>query len=119
MDYSKFANIANNLLGGGFGTTATLTHKVSGTYDPNTSEAPVTSVADTVNVVIAPYDADLIDGTFIHVGDLQVIMGTEGVTSDPQAGDNVTVGAKTFKVIKAKTHQPVGQAVLHELQVRK
>lgn len=118
MDYSKFARIANRIIAQ-FGVTATLTRKSSGAYNVSTSTAAVTSSADTITVVMFPYPAKMIDGTMIHVGDMQVFHGTEGVTADPQAADNLTIGGLIYKIVNVETHKPANEAVLYELQVRK
>lgn len=124
MDYSKFAQVANQLLSK-FGGSATLTHKVGGTYNPATSIAPVTTVVDNVKVAMFPYSSigrpgdQMIDGSMIHAGDLQVFMSPTGVTADPQAADQLTVGGVTYTVVAAKNYKPAEVAVLYELQVRK
>lgn len=118
MDYSKFARIANTMLTQ-FGVAATLTRKSSGTYDPATSLSAVASAADTVKVAIFPYPSKLIDGTTIHVGDMQAFMGTDGVTAAPQAMDNLTIAGVIYKIVNVQNYKPAGDSVLYELQVRK
>lgn len=118
MDYSKFVRIANQIIEK-FGVDATLSRKSSGAYNPATSVAAVTTATDNVRAVIFPYPAKMIDGTMIHVGDMQIFMGTYGVTADPEAADNLTIGGTVYKVVSAKIYKPANVAVLYELQVRK
>ena len=118
MDYSTFARIANRILSD-WGVAATLTRKSSGTYDPATSVSTVTSATDNVTVAIFPYPAKLIDGTLIHVGDMQVIMGTDGLSAAPEAADNITIGGTVYKIVTVQNIKPANTSVLYELQVRK
>jgi hypothetical protein len=118
IDYSAFANVANNLLTK-FGSTATLTSKPAGTYDPNNSTASVTPVTQSVTAVAFPYPAKLVDGTMVQVGDFQAFVAPSGVTTAPQAADKFTYLGVVYTVINVKVLNPAGTVILYEMQVRK
>lgn len=117
MNYAQFAQIANQMLTS-FGVSATLSRQASGPYNPATASASITTTNQTVTVVTSPYPAKMIDGTMIQSSDLQVFVGTSGVTSPPEPADTLTVGGTEWTVISVKTYNPAGTTLLYELQVR-
>lgn len=118
IDPSLFATIANQLITD-FGGPAILTRKPSGTYDPSTSQATSVPTIQNVNAVTFPYPEKLIDGTMILVGDLQVFVSPNGVTSDPKPADKFSQFGHDYTVINVKDYKMAGIPVLYELQVRK
>ena len=115
--YTGLAATAHRLLTQ-FGGAAVLTRTVPGTYNPATGEtgAPTTT---TYNGTGARFDYAQrdIDGTLIRTGDQRVYLSVQDMTM-PQTGDTLTLGARTYQVVTARSIDPALTAVLYDVQVR-
>lgn len=114
------------------GTTATLTQQAqSGTYNPATGEYTVSTPTNkTVKVVLLDYSASqnglsVSPNTLIQVGDKQCYLDgkTNGVdlTVKPSpAGDTLTVGGVTYRIMNVKEYNPSGSyTIMYDLLLRK
>lgn len=63
------------------------------------------------------YKQDAIDNTTILWGDQRLLLAPQ-IEVEPITGDTVTVGAKTFNVVRCETVAPAGVTVLYKLQIR-
>lgn len=117
FDYGKTAATAARLLAR-FGAPVTVTRVTPGAYNPDTgSNAAGSTQTWSPSGVKLDYTQREIDGTSIKAGDQRVYMSAVAGL-DPQAGDSVTLGAETWRVVKSRTLAPAGVAVLLDVQVR-
>ncbi len=116
FDYDEIAAEALELLTD-FGSTATLTRGVAGTYNPAVGLTPGTPTTETVTCAIFDYPLRVIDGTRILTGDKQALMSAVGVLP-PKPGDTLTWQSTVYTVVTSKPLAPAGTDVLHDVQVR-
>lgn len=108
-----------------FGQTVTLTHVVSGSYDPATGTTGAdTTTTQTVTGVEEAYSARSIDGTLILMGDKKfhlAPLNTSGTAiTPPVAEDKLTLADGMVWTIKAvEPVSPAGTPVLFTMQIRR
>jgi hypothetical protein len=116
--YTGLRDTAHRMLGDK-GRTMTL-HKVTpGTYDPSTGSAPITTTDYTCTGAEFDYPALLIDGTSIQYGDKKVLLSAQGLSAEPDVGDDITAGSTKRRIIASKAVAPSGTVVVWQLQVRR
>lgn len=114
--YTSLRSSANRLLSK-YGRSVTLTHIVSGAYDPATSASTPTPTAATVVAVESDYTAREIDGVNVLRGDKKLVFpGT--VATPPSVGDTCTVGTIVYRVMAVQEISPGGLVLLYECQGR-
>jgi len=107
------------------GQVVTLTHTVSGAYDPATGTTGAdTTTTQTVTGVEEFYSARSIDGTLILAGDkkfhLSPLNAAGAAITPPVAEDKITFADGAVWTIKAVMPvSPAGTPVLFTLQIRK
>jgi len=107
------------------GQAVTLTHTVSGAYDPATGTTGAdTTTTQTVTGVEEAYSARPIDGTLILMGDKKfhlAPLNTAGAAiAPPVAEDKITLADASVWTIKAVMPvSPAGTPVLFTLQIRR
>ena len=105
-----------------FGQPCVLTREGSGggKYDPDTQD--VTNVPDaefTSNTAKLDYETRDIDGANILVGDVRFLIGFD-LGTEPTNGDVITLtrSGSQWSVVRSKTLDPGGVAVLYDVQAR-
>lgn len=101
-----------------FGRALTLTKRTSGTYNPNTGTAAVTSTTYGVIGAIFDFPARAIDGTIIQQGDKKAIIAARGLAAVPDITDTLTVGGVAHSIVNVKALEPAGTTVIYTLQIR-
>lgn len=115
--YEETAAVADEILKE-FGAPVTLTRVTPGSYDPaaGTTTGDVTTTWTGVGARF-DYEQRAIDGTNIRQGDQRVYLSVAGIVN-PQSGDTLTMGGKTFNVVESRPLQPALVAVLFDAQIR-
>lgn len=119
--YAEIANTANDLLAE-FGQLVTITHTVSGSYNPSTGSVTNTTrtetgVAALLNYPLLRYGINEIEGTQIVAGDKRCLMSPNGITQ-PSINDTVLANGITYTIKNVKASNPAGTPVLYDLLLR-
>lgn len=89
------------------------------TYNPSTGTTTDNVVSATTLCVLTGYEAELIDGTDIRVGDLQCIIRGKDIDFRPEQGDSVTLpNGQVWRVMRA-TGDLYVPPIYHELMLRR
>lgn len=120
--YDDLRADAQALLGEYGNATGTLTKRTAGEYDPATAvtgedrleTATVTVFMDTSDLqnLGRKFGADLVRG-----GDALALLAAGDLT--PEEGDTLTLGTETWTILRVRTTPEGGNAVVHELLVRR
>lgn len=116
--YDSLGAMATRLLGK-YGQTATLTRSTAGAYD--TTDGATDAATSTDHACVAAvfdYAQREIDGTQIRQGDRRVMLQATGGVPMPRTGDALTIGSLAYTIVAARTVNPGGTAVVHEVQAR-
>ena len=119
--YTRMQQTANKLLQGK-GQAVTITRQVSGTYDPATGAAIVTTTTQTGTGAIFDYSDRNIDGELILSGDKQLLLSVVtagGYLTAPLVNDTVTdAGGVVRTITRVKALSPAGTTVLFDCNLR-
>ena len=121
--YSRMKATVDRMLKGK-GQTLTLTRQSSGTYDPATGLAAVTTSTQTGTGAIFDYGNKNIDGTLIKQGDKNLLLSafkTDGTDlTAPILNDTVTdVNGIIYTIVEPlKTIAPAGIAIMYDCNLR-
>ena len=111
-----FGNLATDLLDK-FGKSITLTVVTDdGTLNPDTGEPTITETPQTVKAKLEPYTDKRIDGEYIQVGDIKVIMKA---TVTPTRDDFFTIDSVKYEIINISTEYAVEDQIIHTVQARR
>lgn len=116
--YTGLRETAHRLLGDK-GRAMTLHKATPGAYDTSAGAAPVTTTDYACTGAEFDYPALLIDGTSIQAGDKKVLLSAQGLSVEPDVGDDITSGSTRRRIIAAKAVAPAGAVVVWQLQVRR
>lgn len=116
--YTSLRSTAARMIGDK-GRAMTLHQQTPGTYDPATGAAAVTEVDYDCFGAEFDYPALLIDGTSIQAGDKRVLLAADGLSVEPDVGDDITSGSTRRRIIAVKAIAPAGTVVIWQLQVRR
>jgi hypothetical protein len=100
-----------------YGVVRTVTHTVSGTYNPTSGQTTATTQTFQVPMVTFPYDIKFINNTTIKLTDLWGLFSAVELTSVPQPGDKVVVDGVTFTFGNVKPMNPGGVAIYYEVHL--
>ena len=107
------------------GQTVTLTRRASGSYNPATGTAAITTTTQTGKGVILPLSAGLrkMAGTNIPAGSVQCLLSalnTAGATlTAPQIDDTLTdADSRVWTIIDIAPLEPAGLNILYDLTLR-
>lgn len=107
------------------GQTVTLTRRASGTYNPATGTASITTSTQTGKGVILPFGAGLrkMAGTNIPSGAVQCYLSalkTDGTAlTEPAVDDTLTdATAKVWTITEVDRLVPAGLPIIYELTLR-
>lgn len=107
------------------GQTVTLTRRASGTYNPATAAAAITTSTQTGKGVILPFGQGLRKqtGTNIPAGAVQCYLSalkTDGTAlTEPAVDDTLTdATAKVWTITEVERLAPAGLPILYELTLR-
>lgn len=116
--FDDLQGIATDLLAN-FGKTATYKRVVNGAYDPATGSNPTTETSLSIKVFDENYSDFQItqSGGLILGRDRKVTISGGALSFEPNpTTDLLIIDGVTYRVVRA--FKPVGQDVIHELQVR-
>lgn len=114
FSYSKAANLADGLLKY-FGTTATFTRRVEGSYDPSTGSATVTQSNFTATAVLIE-TRDKRDTDAIQRTERRVLISPTAAY-EPAVGDQIKIGTNRFQIGSVVKVAPAGTIVLYDAEV--
>ena len=100
------------------GLLATLTRQISGSYDPSTGEATVTTSTQTAYGIRTSWEKRDIDGTLIKSGDLKIILAASGLTTAPQVDDTITFDGTAYTIKGVYPVSPADVVIVYVLNVR-
>lgn len=90
-----------------------------GTYNPATGLTTDNVISATVLGILTSYEAGLIDGTDIRVGDMRCVLRGKDISFRPEQGDSVTLpNGDVWRVMRA-TGDFYEPPVYHELTLRR
>lgn len=99
--------------------SVTVRRITRGVYSPETGTTTDNVLAATVDCVLTNFQAELIDGTDIRVGDLQCIIRGKDISFRPEQGDSVTLpNGQIWRVMRA-TGDLYDPPIYHELMLRR
>jgi hypothetical protein len=99
--------------------SVTVRRITRGVYSPETGMTTDNVLSSTVDCVLTGYDASLIDGTDIRVGDLQCVIRGKDISFRPEQGDSVTLpNGQVWRVMRA-TGDLYVPPIYHELTLRR
>lgn len=99
--------------------TVTIKRISRGTYNPATGQTTDNVITASVLGVLTSYEASLIDGTDIRVGDMRCVLRGKDIAFRPQQGDSVTLpNGEVWSVMRA-TGDFYDPPVYHELTLRR
>ena len=106
-----------------FGQAVTLTRRASGTYDPATGSAAITTSTQSGKGVILPLSAFRKSGDSIIEGDQQFLLSaltsTGTVLTAPHVNDTVTLAdGNVVTIIALDPLTPAGTSILYDCIVR-
>jgi hypothetical protein len=120
--YGGLQAVATRTLAAFGNATGTLSKRTAGEYDPATAvtgedrleTATVTVFMDTSDLqnLGRKFGADLVRG-----GDALALLAAGDLT--PEEGDTLTLGTETWTILHVRTTPEGGNAVVHELLVRR
>jgi hypothetical protein len=124
--YERIQKTADKLLKGK-GQTVTLTTQSSGTYDPATGSATVTT--STQYAYGAVFEYNTLQGgryngeeTLIKEGDKQLLLSaykTDGTAlTAPVVNDTVTISGVVYTITRIKPLAPAGTTVIYDCNIR-
>jgi hypothetical protein len=99
------------------GQAVTVTHIVTGAYNPATGTVSSTSTVQSGFAVELAYSHSEIDGTLILRGDKKLLLSISGMTA-VSVDDTCTVGGVVYLIKNVKPLSPGGIVLLYELQLR-
>jgi len=100
-----------------YGVTRTVTHTVSGSYDPVAGKTTASTQTFQVPMVTFPYEIRFINNTTIKLTDLWGLFSAVALTAVPQPGDKVVVDGVTFTFGAVKPMNPGGVAIYYEVHL--
>lgn len=118
----KIARPLANKMIAQFGALVTITKVTPGAYDPNTSAATPTEVAETVRALVEDYN--LVDSGagfaagLITFGDKKITVAATAITFEPTAGDKITYNSEVFTVMRVLKTYSGEQVAIYEIQAR-
>jgi hypothetical protein len=120
--YERIQATVNKMLKGK-GQAITITRQSSGTYDPATGTATVTTSTQTGWGAVFDYGTKQIDGTLIKAGDKQLLLSALNAAGTlltaPELNDTVTIGGVIYTLVQPlKTLSPAGTIVMFECNLR-
>lgn len=90
-----------------------------GVYSPETGTTTDNVLSSTVDCILSGFQAELIDGTDIRVGDLQCVIRGKDISFRPEQGDSVTLpSGQVWRVMRA-TGDLYDPPIYHELTLRR
>lgn len=99
--------------------TVTIKRISRGTYNPATGQTTDNVITASVLGVLTSYEASLIDGTDIRVGDMRCVLRGKDIAFRPQQGDSVILpNGEVWSVMRA-TGDFYDPPVYHELTLRR
>ncbi len=99
------------------GTTALLIRQGAPT-GPAYDLTAGSETTETIRCVLTNWNQREIDGNLIQVGDLRLLVSTEGVTSSPNTEDGVRIGTEDYQVVSVRNVSPAGTPLVWIVQVR-
>ncbi len=98
---------------------ATIKRITRGIYSPETGTTTDNVLTSTVDVILTGYEAELVDGTDIRVGDLRCVLRGKDISFRPEQGDSVTLpNGQIWRVMRA-TGDLYEPPIYHELTLRR
>lgn len=99
----------------------TLRRVTQGEYQPGGSGDYAETTVETWSglCVLEDYREMLVDGVRIQQGDSKVHIAVDGLATDPQPNDRITIRGEEYSVVKATWVSFGGSGVLWTLQVRR
>lgn len=82
---------------------------------PPTLGTPTTHPA---TIAVIDWDARDRDGTNIRADDLRILVSTEGLAIEPENTDRLTVGGRTYSIVRVSKIAPDGVVRIYDVQVR-
>ena len=105
-----------------YGTTVSITRRVSGAYDATQGKATVVPTVYTTKGILLSYKDYNVDGTMVMQGDRKLILSTTATWSPsailPVPGDQVSVSGAIWNVINVNQIALQGAKVSYVLQMR-
>lgn len=115
--YADLALTASRILAE-YGQFISLSREAGRTYAPGTGGftggAPTTW---TGNGATFNYNNRDIDGVQVKAGDVRLLL--EAVSTEPEPGDQVTIGSVEYYAVAVEPLSPGGTAVIYNIQLRK
>jgi hypothetical protein len=103
-----------------FGTNATFTVSIGGTYSPATGKVSGTSTEDKIQKVSPPsrFDKSLVDGELIKATDLLVVLAASGLTFTPEQSMKVTLDTRVYTIVDVWPVMSGDKVAIYKLQLR-
>ena len=101
-----------------FGKALTLTRQSSGSYDPSTGSATVTTTTQAAHGIRTSWAAQDIDGSLIKSGDLKIVLAASGLTTAPQVDDTITFDSTVYTIKGVYPVCPADVVIVYNLNVR-
>lgn len=98
-----------------FGTTATITRRVEGAYDPATSQATIKETKFSATAVVLDVKDKRSEAVDVQ-GERRVLVSPKA-SYEPLVGDNIKIGSREFQVKGVDKLAPAGTAVLYDCSV--
>lgn len=99
--------------------TVTIKRISRGVYNPATGLTTDNVITASVLGVLTSYEASLIDGTDIRVGDMRCVLRGKDIAFRPQQGDSITLpNGDVWSVMRA-TGDFYDPPIYHELTLRR
>ena len=99
--------------------TVTIRRVSRGVYNPATGATTDTTVTATTLAVLVSYEADLVDGTDIRVGDLRCLIRASDIAFRPEQGDTVELQNGQRWSIERATGDLYDPPIYHDLTLRR
>lgn len=106
-------------LGNDFGKSLTLKEHTGSEYDPDTGQTVDTYNDHSVMGLVRSFREDLMDGSAVQVGDLDVHVAASQVTFDPDTQDKVVLDGAEWNVVNTRRIYTGENVGFYRLQVRK
>lgn len=101
------------------GYDVTFRRVIEGAYDPATGQTGASSTDDeTAKVYFAQYTAREVDGKNIERGDRKALLRSQGLSKEPQTGDQFVSVGDTVNVVNVTRVRVNGVVALYICQVR-
>ena len=99
--------------------TVTIRRVSRGAYNPATGQTSDTVLSANVLVVLTSFEAELVDGTDIRVGDLRCLIRASDIAFRPEQGDTVELQNGQRWSIERATGDLYDPPIYHDLTLRR